>query len=415
MATIKSVSARQILDSKGIPTIESLVTLSDETWARSSAPSGLSQSAYEAHELRDGDGGKYNGMGVLKAVQNVTDIIAPKLLGIDSTEQQKIDRLMIDLDGTANKEKIGGNAIISVSQAVAKAAAKSAKIPLFEYIGQFTGKKEKKMPVPLFSLIEGGKHGKGQLNFQEFLLIPASTKTYTESLEIGSLVYASLQKILTERNRSILSADEGGFSPDLATNQEALSTLKDSVEGAGLSFSLDAFLGLDCASDSFFSNKNYTIFDKHTPLSTTDMIGFYQTLTSDFSLIYLEDPLESADPEEWKKITPAISSKALIVGDDLISASPYRLQAAVSAKAIGGVVIKPNQIGTISEAIALAEIAKYTNLKIIVSSRSGETNDTFIADFAVGIGADYVKFGAPARERTVKYNKLLEIEQAISK
>lgn len=412
MASIKSVHARQILDSKGTPTVEAIVELSDGILARSSAPSGVSQSSHEAVELRDQDPAKFNGMGVLHAIQNINEKIAPKIIGMDASMQQQIDRAMIDLDGSANKENLGGNAIISVSQAVLKAAALSSKTPLYDYISGFTSNHDKKIPVPLFALLEGGKHSKGLLDFQEFLLIPASTKTFPESLEIACAVFASLKKSLSDENKSLLSSYEGGFSPELPNNQAALDLLKRSVESAGIAFSLDVFLGLDCAADNLYDGKVYKLSDRTTPYSTDDLVSYYQMLTSDFALIHLEDPLSRTNPEAWKKMQ-GLSSKAIIVGDDLVSANPYSLQAAVSEKIIGGVVLKPNQVGTFSETVALAEIAKFTNLKICVANRSGETEDTFIADLAVGIGADFVKFGAPTRERAIKYNRMLEIDSEL--
>lgn len=412
MTKIKSVIAREILDSRGNPTVETTVVLSDETTGTSSVPSGASKGTYEAFELRDLDAPRYKGMGVLKAISNVNDVLGPALVGMDAHEQQKIDRIMIEMDGTQNKSKLGANAILSISQAVVKAAAKSSLLPVALYIRQFISSKNlgKRLPIPMFNVLEGGKHGGNSLDFQEFLIIPASSKSYSESLEIGAGVFQSLKKLLFEKSESTLVADEGGFSPNVSTNQAAFVLVKEAIEQSGFSLSLDVFTGLDAAANTFLDGKTYRIRDRAIPFNADDIAEFYQGLISDFSLIYLEDPLAEDDWDGWKKLFAKIGSKILVIGDDLVTTNPYRLQLALDNKVVGGIVIKPNQIGTISEAIAVSEIARYTDLKIVVSHRSGETMDGFIADFAVGIGADYVKFGAPSRERVAKYNKLLEIE-----
>ena len=416
MAKIKEIRAREVLDSRGNPTIETWISLPSGIVTRSSVPSGTSRSSFEAVELRDQDQTRFKGMGVLTAVHNVNEIIGPKLVGMDVLDQKKIDTAMIDMDGTQNKGKLGANSILSISCAVAKLGARSSSLPVFLYLRQFVKSDVgKKTPVPMFNLLEGGKHASVSLNFQEFLLIPASSKTYSESLRIGVETYQSLKQILYENRESVLSADEGGFSPNLTTNQSGITTLREAIERAGFSYALDAFIGLDTAANSFLDGKLYKINDRSVPYTTSDLAEFYKMLVTDYSLIYLEDPFSENDWDGWKKIAAELSSKALIVGDDLIATNPYRLQLALDNNVVGGVVIKPNQIGTITETIAVAEIARYKGLKIIVSHRGGETADDFIADFAVGIGADFAKFGAPARERIVKYNRLLEIEQEISK
>lgn len=415
MPKIKKVYAREILDSRGNPTVEATVELSDGIVGISSVPSGFSKGTHEACELRDRDQKRYGGMGVLGAVENVNKI-STHILGMDAFEQQKVDRAMIELDGTQNKQNLGANAILAVSQAVAKAAAKSSVLPTFLYLRQFIKNDEaKKIPTPLFNLIEGGSHGGRTLNFQEFLLIPASSKSYGEALLFGVNVYKALKDILNDRSENTLVADEGGFSPGLQTNQAGLLLLKESIEKSGNSFSLDAFLGLDVAANSFLDGKMYKLIDRTTFYTTDDLVDFYQSLLTEFALIYIEDPFAEDDLEGWKKLYSAIGDKTLIVGDDLVTTNPYRLQLALENKIVGGIIVKPNQIGTITEAIAVAEIARYKDLKIIVSHRSGETMDDFIADFAVGIGADYVKFGAPVRERISKYNRLLEIEGELKK
>ena len=415
MARIKEIRAREILDSRGNPTIETWISLQNGIATRSSVPSGISRSVYEAVELRDHDQKRFGGMGVLTAVRNVNEIIGPKLVGMNVLDQQRIDSVMIEMDGTQNKGKLGANSILSISCAVAKLGAESSTLPLFLYFKQFVKSDAgKKTPIPMFNLLEGGKHASASLNFQEFLLIPASSKTYSESLRIGVETYQSLKQILYEKSESVLSADEGGFSPNLTTNQAGMATLREAIEHAGFAYAYDAFIGLDIAANSFLDGKVYKISDRSAAYDSADLAEFYKMLVTDYSLIYLEDPFSEDDWNGWKKTAADLSSKTLIVGDDLVSTNPYRLQLALENNVIGGIVIKPNQIGTVTEAIAVAEIARVKDLKIIVSHRSGETEDTFIADFAVGIGADYAKFGAPARERTVKYNRLLEIEQELA-
>ena len=415
MPKIKNIYAREILDSRGNPTVEATVELSNGVVSASSAPSGSSKGTYEATELRDHDQKRYGGMGVLSAIENVNKISA-HILGMDAFEQQKIDSAMIELDGTQNKQSLGANAILAVSQAVVKAAAKSSVLPTFLYLGQFIkGNLVKKIPTPLFNLIEGGAHGGRTLNFQEFLLIPASSKSYQEALLLGTNVYQTLKGILFEKGENILVAEEGGFSPSLQSNQAGLLLLKESIEKSGNSFSLDAFLGLDVAANSFLDEKTYKLIDRAASYNSNDLAEFYQNLLTEFALIYIEDPFAESDWEGWKNLYSSIGNKILIVGDDLVTTNPYRLQMALDNQAVGGIIVKPNQIGTITEAIAVAEIARYKGLKIIVSHRSGETADDFIADFAVGISADYVKLGAPARERTSKYNRLLAIEEELKK
>ncbi|HVZ67620.1 MAG TPA: phosphopyruvate hydratase [Patescibacteria group bacterium] len=416
MSKIKSIRARQILDSRANPTVEATVILSDGITARSAVPSGAVANTYEAIFLRDSDQNKYGGMGVLNAVKNINEIIAPKIEGMEVLEQQKIDKAMIELDGTPNKAKLGANATISVSQAVIKAGAQSSMLPTPLYIRQFvSGNFGKNIPIPMFNLIEGGKHGGQTINLQEVLLIPASSKSFSESLEMGARVYHALKKNIYERSQTTLNADEAGFSPALATNTEAFSLLKDSIEKAGFSSSLDAFMGVDASANNFVDGKLFKLKDRAVPYNTNDLVEFYRSLLNDFGLIYFEDPFPEDDWEGWKKMYEAIGDKAMIAGDDLTTTNPYRLQLALDNKVINAILIKPSQIGTVTEAIAVAEIARYTGLKIVVSHRSGETLDPFAAEFAVGIGADYTKFGAPARERIAKYNKLLEIEEELAK
>ncbi len=415
MAKIEKVHAREILDSRAKPTVEVTVILSDGTNASSSVPSGASRGTYEAHELRDDDQNRFKGNGVLKAVEGVNSVIAPAIVGMESTDQQKIDKKMIEMDGTQNKSSLGGNAILAVSQAVAKAAAKSSLLPLSVYLRQFLSIRFEghKIPTPLFNVVEGGKHAYNGVDFQEFLVIPASSFDYSTSLQVGIGIYNALREYLKSSNFSTGVADEGGFAPDFSSNLEALKTIRTAIETTSYSFSKDVFLGLDVAANSLVNNRKYTIKDKSGQIDHSDLQAFYKTIITDFSIIYLEDPFAEDDWEAWKDLYNDVGGNTLIVGDDLTSTNPYRLQMAINNNVINALIVKPNQIGTITEALAVVEIAKYKNLKIIVSHRSGETSDDFIADFAVAVGADYVKFGAPAHERIIKYNRLLVIEQEL--
>lgn len=417
MAKIKQILSREILNAKGHPAIETTVILTDGATGIASSPSGTSVGKYEAVEIRDMDEKKFQGQGVQNAILNIEEIIAPSLLGMDASRQQDIDKKMIDLDGTHNKARLGANATLSVSMAIAKAAARSSVLPLFLYLREYI-KKENfplKIPTPAFNVINGGKHAQaGNLDFQEFLLIPATSKSYDESLNIGTNVYFSLSKALQTNNLSTLVGDEGGFSPSVQTNQDALVILKQAIEAANLRLGFDVFLGLDAAANNLFSEQRYHIKDKSIAMSSKDMIDFYNLLNKDYHFLYLEDGLSEDDWEGWAELYTQLSQQTLIVGDDLTVTNPYRLQTALDKKTITGIIIKPNQIGTVIESLAVVEMARQAGLKIIVSHRSGETNDDFIADFAVAASADYVKFGAPVRgERVAKYNRLLQIEKQI--
>ena len=416
MAKIKTISAREILNSKGEPTIETTVILSDGAVGISSVPSGTSIGKYEALELRDNDEKRFEGKGVLNAVNNVQKYIFPAISGMEASNLSVVDKKLIELDGTSNKQKLGANSILSVSIAVAKAAAKSSVLPTFLYLREFTKKEaEIKVPTPSFNILNGGKHGDGNIDFQEFLAIPASSKTYSEGLMHGINVYSSLKKTIQQNNLSTLTGLEGGFSPKLASNQDGLLLIKQAIEAINLRLGFDMFIGLDPAANEFYLEGNYRIKDKATALSSKELIEFYTMLNSQYHLLYLEDGLAEDDWGGWQELYTTMSKDTLIVGDDLIASNPFRLQEAIQKNTIGGVVIKPNQIGTVIEALAVCEMAKQAGLKVTVSHRSGETTDDFIADFAVAAGADYVKFGAPVRgERVAKDNRLLAIEKQIA-
>ncbi len=414
---IKDIKAKEILDSRGNPTVETTITLENGLVAVTSVPSGASVGKYEALELRDNDPARYNGLGVLKAVENVNKIIGPKLVGMEAKDQQQIDKVLIILDGTENKAKLGANAMLSVSQAVCKMAALEEGVPVFVYLSRLCGLEESKMkmPLPIFNLINGGKHGGGNLDFQEFHIIPSGEKSYWENLRIGKKIYQGVKKVLIQQKATYNLGDEGGFAPNLATNSGALEILIKAISLTGYQLNKDVFLGLDVAAGFFYKDRQYKIHDKPVPLNINELIDYYQELNQQYPLKILEDPVFEDDWEGWVKITKALP-ETIIVGDDLLATNQKRVQQAIKRKACSAIIIKPNQAGTITETIETIKIAREAEWKIIVSHRSGETNDDFIADFAVGVGADYVKFGAPSqKERLVKYTRLLKIERELKK
>lgn len=416
MAKIKNIFAREILNSKGIPTVETTIILENGITGTSSCPTGTSVSKYEAKELRDHDPGRFSGFGVIRAVDNVINIIAPKLVGIEVENQHDIDKLLIELDSSNDKNKLGVNAILPVSMSVTKAAAKNLNIPLFMYLRRFVNlqKIPYKIPTLAFNILNGGKHAGNNLEFQEFLIIPATSMNFGDSLNMAVSVYQSLKKTLKEKGVSTLIGDEGGFGPSLSSNRDALIMLTEAIGGSKYRLNYDIFLGIDASANTFFEDGRYIIKDKESGMSSSELVTVYEGLNDEFSLLYLEDPLSEDDWEGWGSLNKITSRNTLIVGDDLTATNPVRLSDAITKKAIGGIIIKPNQIGTVMEALDVVEIARNAGLKIIASHRSGDTNDDFIADFAVAIGADYAKFGAPARgERVAKYNRLLEIETQI--
>lgn len=410
--TVKAVKARQILDSRGNPTVETKISLSDDSFVVSSVPSGESLGRYEAVELRDGDPDKFEGLGVLKAVANVNEKIGPKLVGFNPTDQAKVDRLMINLDMTKNKSFLGANAILSVSLGICKAGAKAKKMANYTYVAELFGLPEFKMPIPIFNLINGGKHGAGNLDFQEFHILPFG-QSYAEVLETGAEIYHATEKVLIRHGAIHSVGDEGGFAPNLFTNLDALEVLIEAIKEADKVFGRDVFLGLDVASSHFFDRDKYKIRDRTMPLSPEDFITYFTELNSQYPLYLIEDPLSEDDFPNWARITAELP-RTLIVGDDLLATNKERVKKAIKEKACNVLLAKPNQVGTISETLEVIKICRQAGWKIIVSHRSGETNDDFIADFAIGVGADLIKFGSPARgERVVKYNRLLEIEEEI--
>ncbi len=416
MAKIRQLIAREILDSRGVPTIETRVILDDGNSAVASSPSGTSKSSYEAFELRDGDTTRYEGMGVRNAVQTVMQVIAPKLIGLEATDQRIVDRTLIELDGTHTKSKLGGNTIYSVSKAVARAASQSLYQPLFLYLRNYINKENLplKIPTPAMSLINGGSHAGNNVDFQEFLVIPATYQSFSNALEMGVAVYHNIRAQLEKNHMVHTIGDEGGFAPVFEKNEDVFDLISQAVSSASWRLGYDIFIGLDAAAKNFYKDKFYKIKDKATSMKSDELVTLYEDLIKKYHILYLEDPLAEDDWEGWSMILPKLSQRALVVGDDLTATNPYRLQMALNKNAINGVVIKPNQIGTVMETLAVVAIARHAGLKVIVSHRSGETNDDFIADLSVAVAADYVKFGGPARgERVGKYNRLLQIESQL--
>lgn len=417
MNKISQIIAREIIDSRGNPTIESSVLLDNGAFGTASVPSGASTGKNEDLELRDGDMNRYHGMGVLKAVNNVNNIIGNKLQGFDVTDQFALDKKLLDIDGTENESRLGANAILSVSIACLKAAANSARLPLFAYVQKtFAPGIPLSIPSPIFNLINGGKHGAGNLDFQEFHLIPSTRFPFQDALRIGVEMFHYLKNELIHRNAIHSVGDEGGFAPNLFTNSDALELMRLVIKNSPYKESQDVFLGLDVAADSFFRDKKYVIKDSPRPLDKEGMINFYTQLVKDYNIFSLEDPLEQEDWSGWSKLKELLPPTTMLVGDDLITTNTKSLEKAIADKACSAVIVKPNQIGSVSETVSLVQIAQKNNIYTIFSHRSGETNDSFIADFAVGLGANFAKFGAPDRgERVAKYNRLSEIENYLTK
>jgi enolase len=420
MAKIARVMSREILDSRANPTVETACILDTGQFAVSSVPAGASTGVHEALELRDTDNPRYLGKGVLKAVENVNMILGPAILGMDPTAQDIIDARLIELDGTENKTKLGANAILSISESICKLGAMAAKQPLYIWINSLAQKNAIKtqlnLPTPLFNMINGGLHGAGNLDFQEFHVIPASSKSFSDGLQMGVEIYLTVGQNLERRGAIHSVGDEGGYAPNLFTNADALEVFVESIRQSKYTIGRDVFLGLDVAANSFYKNGEYTIRDKSAPMDDGQMMEYYKALNEQYRLAIIEDPFAEDSWDSWKKMYEALSSQLIIVGDDLLATNPKRVEKAIAEKACNAILVKPNQIGTVTETLKVIKLAKDANWKMVVSHRSGETNDAFIADFAVGVGAEYAKFGAPARgERVAKYNRLSAIEQEVAR
>ena len=411
MSTIAHVHAREILDSRGNPTIEVEVATESGFFGRAAVPSGASTGEFEACELRDGEKGRYLGKGVQKAVRNVREVLAPRVIGLDVAEQSEIDRILIDADGTENKSNLGANAILGVSLACAKAAAEMSGLPLYRYLG---GARTVRMPVPLMNVINGGAHADNNVDFQEFMIVPVGATSFREGLRHGTEVFHALKKVLKDKKLNTAVGDEGGFAPDLKSNKEALDIIMIAIEAAGFKPGKDIALALDVAASSFCKAEKYNLDGEGKKLDRAGMIEFLVSLSKNYPIISIEDGLDEHDWEGFVSLTAAIGNKVQIVGDDLFVTNPKFLRKGIEQKAANSILIKLNQIGTLTETLETIELAKTAGFGTIISHRSGETEDTTIADLAVAVGCGQIKTGSASRtDRICKYNQLLRIEEEL--
>lgn len=412
MAMITDVYAREILDSRGNPTVEVEVYLEDGTIGTAAVPSGASTGMFEAVELRDGDKGRYLGKGVEQAVANVNDVIGPEIIGFDASEQVAIDNLMIELDGTPNKAKLGANAILGVSMAVAKAAAASYDLPLFQYLG---GTNAKELPVPMMNILNGGAHADNNVDIQEFMIMPVGADSFKEGLRACAEVYHTLKNVLKEKGLATGVGDEGGFAPNLGSNEEALQVICEAIKAAGYEPGTDFKLAIDAASSEFYKDGKYNLAGEGKVKTAAEMVEFYADLVEKYPIISIEDGLAEENWEGWKLLTDRLGKKVQLVGDDLFVTNTERLAKGIAADTANAILIKVNQIGTLTETFDAIEMAKRAGYTCVISHRSGETEDATIADIAVAVNAGQIKTGAPARsERVAKYNQLLRIEDLLA-
>ncbi|HUV58685.1 MAG TPA: phosphopyruvate hydratase [Desulfatiglandales bacterium] len=412
METIEIVFAREILDSRGNPTVEVEVGLSDGGWGQAAVPSGASTGKFEALELRDGDPKRYSGKGVLKAVDNVNTAIGPAITGMDPFDQSLIDTTIIELDGTPNKEKLGANALLGASLAVARAAADSLGIPLYRYIG---GTNARRLPMPMMNILNGGMHAANNLDLQEFMIVPKGGETFKDALRIGAEVFHSLAKVLSDKGFSTGVGDEGGFAPNLTSNNQGIEMILHGIEKAGYKPGEDVVLALDAAACSFYKDGKYTfIMSDQSERDSMMMIDFYTELADRYPIFSLEDGLDESDWDGWRVLTQRLGDKIQIVGDDLFVTNPERIARGIKESSANAVLIKLNQIGTLTETLHAIEMAHRIGWKTIISHRSGETEDSFIADLSVATGSGQIKTGSLSRsERICKYNRLLRIEEEL--
>lgn len=408
---IVDVVARQILDSRCFPTVEVEIYLEDGTVGRAAVPSGASTGMYEAVELRDGHKDKFLGKSVLKAVQNVNDTIAEELIGTNVFDQTYIDKMLIELDGTKNKENLGANAILGVSLAVANAAANALDMPLYRYIG---GINSKVLPVPMMNILNGGSHADNSVDLQEFMIMPAGAPTFSEALRMCAEVYHTLKKILNDKGYSTGIGDEGGFAPNLKSNSEALDVIIEAIEKAGYKSGEEIFIAIDAASSEYFKDGKYVLEHEGRTLTSAEMVDFFEEWVNKYPIISIEDGMAEEDWEGWKLITERLGKKVQLVGDDLFVTNTERLEKGIELGVANSILIKLNQIGTLTETLNAIEMANRAGYTAVVSHRSGETEDTTIADLVVAVNAGQIKTGAPARsERVAKYNQLLRIEEQL--
>ena len=412
MSNISDIRAYEVLDSRGNPTISAEVILADGSTGSACSPSGASTGSREALELRDGDNNRYLGKGVLKAVDNINKLIKPLLLGKSALDQCAIDLLMIEADGTENKANLGANAVLAVSLAVSKAAAISLGIPLYEYIANINGTPGKySMPVPMMNIINGGEHADNNVDIQEFMIQPVSAKSFSQALQMGAEIFHSLKKILSKKGLSTAVGDEGGFAPNLSSNSEALACIEEAVTASGYKLGVDIMLALDCASSEFYNNGQYELLGEGKIFSSEDFTDYLSTLCDQYPIISIEDGQDESDWDGWKYQTEKLGKKIQLVGDDLFVTNTKILREGIKLGVANSILIKFNQIGTLTETLAAIKMAKKANYTAVISHRSGETEDTTIADLSVGTSAGQIKTGSLCRsDRTAKYNRLLRIE-----
>jgi enolase len=411
MSTIKEIKAREILDSRGNPTLEVEVKLSDGATGWAAVPSGASTGKHEAVELRDGDSSRFNGKGVLKAIDNVNQRIAPAVIGMTAAEQEALDHKLIELDGTAHKSRLGANAILGVSLAVAHSAARQSDMPLYRYLGK---KETYTLPIPMLNILNGGKHATNSTDLQEFMVMPAGANSFAHALRMGTEIYHSLKRVLKDRGLNTNVGDEGGFAPPLSSNKQAIEAVLAAIEKAGYKPGKDCFIALDPAASEFYQDGKYILSIEGTSLTSREMVDYYVDWVSSYPIISIEDGMAEDDWDGWQLITQKLGDKIQLVGDDLYVTNVSRLNQGIELKASNSILIKPNQIGTLTETIAAVERAQQVKWTAVVSHRSGETEDTTIADLAVGLNTGQIKAGAPCRtERVAKYNRLLKIEEEL--
>jgi len=413
MTVIKLICAREILDSRGNPTLEVEVELSDGTQGIAAVPSGASTGKYEAVELRDGDKSRYNGLGVLKAVNNVNQSIAQAIIGMNATDQIAIDQAMIDLDSSPNKSNLGANAILGASMAVVKAAANSLDIPLYRYLG---GAGACILPVPMMNILNGGKHASNSTDLQEFMIVPTGADRFSHAVQMCTEIYQQLKMVLKEKGYNTNVGDEGGFAPSLESNSQAVEAILTAIEKANYQAGKDCFIALDPASDEFYRDGHYILEKEGKAFNSQEMVDFYAKWVAVYPIISIEDGMAEDDWEGWQLLTKKLGDKVQIVGDDLYVTNVQRLETGIKKKASNSILIKLNQVGTVTETLAAIRMAQENNWTAVVSHRSGETDDTTIADLAVGLNTGFIKAGAPCRfERLAKYNRLLYIERELGK
>lgn len=412
MSEIKEIYAREVLDSRGNPTVETEVRTRAGAFGRAIVPSGASTGIYEAAEIRDGDEKRYGGKGVRGAVQNVNTVIYEALYDRDIFKQAAIDKLLVSLDGTDNKSRLGANALLGVSMACAKAAAHELHMPLYRYLGGFNACT---LPLPMMNILNGGAHANNKLDFQEFMIVPFGARTFSDALRMGSEVYHSLGTVLREKGLETGLGDEGGYAPKIKGTEEALELLTEAAERAGYEMGRDIKFSIDAAASEFYREGRYELAGEHKKLDSDGMIKYYEKLCGRYPVYSIEDGLSEEDWDGWRALTEALGTKTYLIGDDLFATNIVRLRTGFGKGAANGILIKPNQVGTLTEAFETIDAAKCDGYKTIVSHRSGESEDTFIADMAVACGAGHIKAGAPSRaERTAKYNRLLRIEDELA-